>query len=224
MGEKKSKSLEHLLAAQSSGLKLSAYAAQHQIDVRRLYEVKRKRAQPGASSWGVVRVKAEAPAQVTPKARECPAPGAASMQARAATVADLGALRERAHSFAAFPVLGFVDADVTKGGVPAKFYPRHSHHPITPGSTSSRPGRGTGAAVRPAAARPGRLSTRGPGRWTRSHARRRIRAASPNTPGRRRSPATPQPGPPVPGPAMSTPGPRRCELPTGQRAGARARR
>ena len=44
MGEKESKWLEHLKAAQSSGLKLSAYAAQHQIDVRRLYEAKRKRA------------------------------------------------------------------------------------------------------------------------------------------------------------------------------------
>ena len=42
MGEKKSKWLEHLMAAESSGLKLSAYAANQQIDVRRLYEAKRK--------------------------------------------------------------------------------------------------------------------------------------------------------------------------------------
>ena len=55
MGEKKSKWLEHLKAAESSGLKLSAYAAQHQIDVRRLYEAKRKRAQQAASNWAVVR-------------------------------------------------------------------------------------------------------------------------------------------------------------------------
>ncbi len=82
MGEKKSKWLEHLKAAESSGLKLSAYAAQHQIDVRRLYEAKRKRAQPAASNWAVVRVKPDPSAQVTPKARECAAPTAVAMQAR----------------------------------------------------------------------------------------------------------------------------------------------
>ncbi len=46
MGERKSKWLEHLKAAESSGLKLSAYAAQHQIDVRRLYEAKCWRRRP----------------------------------------------------------------------------------------------------------------------------------------------------------------------------------
>ncbi len=46
MGERKSKWLEHLKAAESSGLKLSAYAAQHQIDVRRLYEAKFSAAPP----------------------------------------------------------------------------------------------------------------------------------------------------------------------------------
>jgi hypothetical protein len=46
-------------------------------------------------------------------------------RARAAAVADLGALRKRADSFAAISILGFVDADVAKGGVPAEFfYPR----------------------------------------------------------------------------------------------------
>ena len=50
MGEKKSKWLEHLKAAESSGLKLSAYAANHQIDVRRLYEVKCLRSQRTGSS------------------------------------------------------------------------------------------------------------------------------------------------------------------------------
>jgi hypothetical protein len=46
-------------------------------------------------------------------------------RARAASAADLGASRERADSFAAIPVLGLVDADVAKGGVPAEFfYPR----------------------------------------------------------------------------------------------------
>jgi hypothetical protein len=53
MGEKESKWLEHLKAAESSGLKLSAYAANHQIDVRRLYEAKRKRAQQAASNWAL---------------------------------------------------------------------------------------------------------------------------------------------------------------------------
>ena len=54
MGEKKSKWLEHLMAAEISGLKLSAYAANQQIDVRRLYEAKRtlpvtsERAEQGA--------------------------------------------------------------------------------------------------------------------------------------------------------------------------------
>jgi len=70
MGEKESKWLEHLKAAQSSDLKLSAYAANHQIDVRRLYEAKRKRAQQAASNWALVRLKPDPPAQATPKARE----------------------------------------------------------------------------------------------------------------------------------------------------------
>ena len=74
MGEKESKWLEHLKAAESSGLKLSAYAANHQIDVRRLYEAKRKQAQQAASNWAVVRLKPDPPAQVTPKAREWVAP------------------------------------------------------------------------------------------------------------------------------------------------------
>ena len=82
MGEKKAKWLEHLKAAESSGLKLSAYAAQHQIDVRRLYEAKRKRPQQATSNWAVVRVKPEPSVQVTPKARECATPTAVAMQAR----------------------------------------------------------------------------------------------------------------------------------------------
>ena len=82
MGEKKSKWQDHLKAAQASGLKLSAYAAQHQINVRRLYEAKRKRSQQGASSWAVVRVKAGPTVQVTPRARECAAPTTVAMQAR----------------------------------------------------------------------------------------------------------------------------------------------
>ena len=65
MGEKKSKWLEHLMAAESSGLKLSAYAANQQIDMRRLYEAKRKRPQPAASNWAVVRIKPDPSVQVT---------------------------------------------------------------------------------------------------------------------------------------------------------------
>ena len=82
MGEKKSKWQEHLKAAEGSGQKLSAYAAHQQIDVRRLYEAKRKRSLQGASSWAVVRVKVESPVQVTPKARESAAPTTVAMQAR----------------------------------------------------------------------------------------------------------------------------------------------
>jgi hypothetical protein len=82
MGEKKAKWLEHLLAAESTGQKLSAYAAQHQIDVHRLYEAKRKRPQQATSNWAVVRVKPDPSAQVTPKARECVAPPTVAMQAR----------------------------------------------------------------------------------------------------------------------------------------------
>ncbi len=82
MGEKKSKWHDHLKAAESSGLKLSAYAAQHQIDVRRLYEAKRKRPQQAASNWTVVRVKPDPSAQVTTKAREWVAPTTVAMQAR----------------------------------------------------------------------------------------------------------------------------------------------
>lgn len=84
MGEKKSKWLEHLMAAESSGLKLSAYAANQQIDVRRLYEAKRKRKrpQPAASNWAVVRIKPDPSVQVTAKTIECAAPTAIALQAR----------------------------------------------------------------------------------------------------------------------------------------------
>lgn len=49
----------------------------------------------------------------------------ALQRSRAASVADLGALREGRDSFRAFAVLGLINADVAKGGVPAEFfYPR----------------------------------------------------------------------------------------------------
>ena len=82
MGEKKPKWLEHLKAAESSGLKLSAYAANQQIDVRRLYEAKRKRPQPATSNWAVVRIKPDPSVQVTAKTSECAAPTAIALQAR----------------------------------------------------------------------------------------------------------------------------------------------
>lgn len=43
-------------------------------------------------------------------------------RARAATVAHLGALGKRADRFRAVSVLGLLDADVAKGGVPAEFF------------------------------------------------------------------------------------------------------
>ena len=82
MGEKESKWLEHLMAAESSGLKLSAYAANQQIDMRRLYEAKRKRPQPATSNWAVVRIKPDPSVRVTPKTSECSAPTAIALQAR----------------------------------------------------------------------------------------------------------------------------------------------
>ena len=74
--------MEHSTEAESSGLKLSAYAANHQIDVRRLYEAKRKRPQPAASNWAVVRIKPDPSVQVTPKTRESAAPTVIALQAR----------------------------------------------------------------------------------------------------------------------------------------------
>ena len=82
MGEKKSKWQDHLKAAQASGLKLSAYAAQHQINVRRLYEAKRVAARQGRSAWAVVRVKPETAHPVVPKVEQGSSPIALAIQAR----------------------------------------------------------------------------------------------------------------------------------------------
>ena len=57
MSEMKGKWQDHLKSAEDSGLKLSEYATQHQIDVRRLREARRVRARQGTSAWAVVRVK-----------------------------------------------------------------------------------------------------------------------------------------------------------------------
>ena len=70
MGEKKGKWQDHLKAAEGSGLKLSAYAAQHQFDARRLYEARRIRARHSKSEWSVVRVKPEAALQAAPTIRQ----------------------------------------------------------------------------------------------------------------------------------------------------------
>lgn|SRR5450759_3856648 len=82
MGEKKSKWQDHLKAAEGSGLKLSAYAVQHQFNVRRLYEARRVRARQGRSAWAVVRVKPETEHQVASKAQQGSSPTAVAMQAR----------------------------------------------------------------------------------------------------------------------------------------------
>src|SRR3990167_206055 len=52
MGNKACKLQQHLNAAEASGLTLVAYAAQHRIDVRRLYEARRARVQAAAGSIG----------------------------------------------------------------------------------------------------------------------------------------------------------------------------
>ena len=53
----------------------------------------------------------------------------ALQRARAATVADLGALRKRSDGFGAVSVLGLLDADVAEGGVPAEFFLPALHTP-----------------------------------------------------------------------------------------------
>lgn len=82
MGERKPKWRDHLKAAETSGLSLSAYAVQQQINVRRLYEARRVRARQGRSAWAVVRVKPEPAVQVAPKARQGSSPTTVAMQAR----------------------------------------------------------------------------------------------------------------------------------------------
>ena len=61
MGIKGSKWQTHLAAAQASGLSLAGYAAQHGINVRRLYETRHARARAKAAkvrkASGFVRIK-----------------------------------------------------------------------------------------------------------------------------------------------------------------------
>jgi hypothetical protein len=82
MGEKKGKWQDHLKAAEGSGLKLSAYAAQHEIDVRRLYEARRVRGRRSKSAWTKVRVKPEAALQASSKAGHNAMASVIAMQAR----------------------------------------------------------------------------------------------------------------------------------------------
>lgn len=90
MGIKQRKWQEHLKAAEISGMRLSAYAAQHDINVRRLYEERRHagrakaaRARQRRSAFVPVKLKSQALVKVTPAAHHGHAPGARlSMQAR----------------------------------------------------------------------------------------------------------------------------------------------
>jgi len=83
MGEMKGTWHDHLKAAKDSGLKLSEYAAQHQIDVRRLYEARRAVARRGSkSTWSVVRVKPEAVLPVASKVGQNAMASVIAMQAR----------------------------------------------------------------------------------------------------------------------------------------------
>ena len=82
MGMNQRKWQEHLKAAETSGMKLSAYAAQHDINVRRLYEERHYVARAKAA-FVPVKVKPEALVKVAPVAHHGHAPGARlAMQAR----------------------------------------------------------------------------------------------------------------------------------------------
>ena len=90
MGIKQRKWQAHLKAAEASGMRLSAYAAQHDINVRRLYEerhyaarAKAARARQRRSAFVPVKVKPQALVKVAPAAHHGHAPGARlAMQAR----------------------------------------------------------------------------------------------------------------------------------------------
>ena len=90
MGIKQRKWQEHLKAAETSGMRLSAYASQHDINVRRLYEerhyaarAKAARARQRRSAFVPVKLKSEALVKVAPAAHHGHTPGARlSMQAR----------------------------------------------------------------------------------------------------------------------------------------------
>ena len=89
MGIKRGKWQGHLKTAETLGMSLSAYAAEHGINVRRLYEsryvgarTKAARARQ-ASAFVPVKLKAQSLVKVTPAAHHGDAPGARfTMQAR----------------------------------------------------------------------------------------------------------------------------------------------
>ena len=82
MGDKEGKWLEHLKAAEASDLTLNGYAKSNQINVQRLYEARRLRAQRAGVGWAAVRVTPDPSVEVGLEAREYAAPTAVSMQAR----------------------------------------------------------------------------------------------------------------------------------------------
>src|SRR3990167_8865630 len=89
MGNKAGKWQQHLKAAEASGLTLVAYAAQHRIDVRRLYEARRARVQAATGITGKQHPVAFALVKVvTPTAPKSPNPTGAklTMQARLGVV------------------------------------------------------------------------------------------------------------------------------------------
>ena len=89
MGIRRGKWQGHLRAAETSGMSLSAYAARHGINVRRLYEARHMDARVKAakarqtSAFVPVKLKAQALVKVTPAAHHGDAPGTRfAMQAR----------------------------------------------------------------------------------------------------------------------------------------------
>jgi hypothetical protein len=89
MGIKQRKWQEHLKTAETSGMRLSAYAAQHDINVRRLYEERHSAARAKAakarqrSAFVPVKLKPQALVNVAPAVHHGDALGARlAMQAR----------------------------------------------------------------------------------------------------------------------------------------------
>lgn len=88
MGINQGKWQKHLKAAQASGLSLAGYAAQHGINVRRLYETRHARARAKAaqarktSAFARIELKPQSQANVVAEARESRAVGTLTMQAR----------------------------------------------------------------------------------------------------------------------------------------------
>ena len=83
MGIHKGKWQEELKEAEATGLSLVAYAAKHDINVRRLYEARRLRPRAKTVPAFVrVKLKGRATAQATPEVRSPVAVAALAMQAR----------------------------------------------------------------------------------------------------------------------------------------------